>query len=177
MKPNNIVSMVFLSLIVSFQVFAFSPGSSAPLTKKVEIETRILDFDPQSGMKSRQIIIVNFTDRKITSSYKTGATEFFGIKLSSVRNNFKVVNKSFSGNNKVKFTVVGETASGVGVIPNINYRFVIALTAGGAITVMGCHDGYPAYKVKVDGKVKYAFRHKSKEVLNLFGECDIRVSQ
>lgn len=138
------------------------------------VETRILDFDPQNGVKSQHFFFIDFEDQKVTSSYETGTTDFFGVKLDSVRDNFTITNVRFQGDD-VSFTITGTTATGVGVVPNIDYKFVIYTNKSGKGTVEGCHDGYPAYLIQFNGNNIYRFNHKPKNILNLFGSCDIRM--
>lgn len=75
------------------------------------------------------------------------------------------------------FDVIGETASGVGVIPNINYSFKFKLSSDGTLTFKGCHDSYPAYHVKIGSRVAYNFEHKPKDLIGLFGNCDVSVNK
>lgn len=146
---------------------------------RIVIETRILSFDPFPGMKSSHTVILRKADDKIifSDSYETGTTDFFGIKLSSIRNNFKFSNTSYNlDQDRAGFKVTGETASGVGIVPNINYSFDVQLI-GERLYLKGCHDGYPAYIVTliIPGEsplIVYNFKHKPMEVLNLFGNCD-----
>lgn len=143
----------------------------------VVILTEILSPDPQAGVKSRHNIKFDFAAKKHESSFETGTTSFFGVALSSVRDNFQVKNVNFTDPSKVTFLAVGETASGVGIVPNINYELTFELSQNGDTKITGCHDGYPAYTVTVDQVEKYSFKHQSIQVLNLFGTCDIVVSK
>ena len=134
---------------------------------KVEITTRILSFDPQTGMKSTQTILVDFKKKKISQTFKTGVTHI-GFDIGSVRDKFMVDNVDFS-DGRVGFTARGVTASGIMFMPNVNYKFLIAVTSKGS----GAFDGYPAYEIAVAGKKMYDFAHKSVELVKLFGECDV----
>lgn len=141
-------------------------------------------------MKSLQTINVDFNDQtekvKITQKFKTGTTDFFGVTLNSVRDKFKVTGLNFDSDDFLIFTAIGETASGIGVAPNINYRFKFeARPKGDDILwkITGCHDGYPAYKITINSLVQggvktvaYNFKHKSIQLFNLFGECDIKTN-
>jgi hypothetical protein len=143
-----------------------------PSVREVVITTAILDPDPQAGMKSTQRIFVDFEHHMVRSEYETGTTEFFGVVLSSVRDHFRIENVSFAGD-EVRFRAVGETASGVRVLPNINYRFDIRMNRDATEgDVTGCHDGYPSYEVRFGHTLIYWFKHKPIRLLNLFGECD-----
>ncbi len=153
----------------------FSTGAIADEFYEGLIETRILDFDPQSGVKSHHFFFVDFDEKSVTSSYETGSTEFFGVNLSSVRDNFFVSDISFS-DDMVTFTLSGSTASGVGFIPNIDYEFDVVVDRSGSVKIEGCHDGYPAYLVQFNGTDLHNFEHQPKEVIKLFGRCDVNMS-
>lgn len=71
LKPTALLLTVLLS-------------STCLANHSIEIETRILNMDPQPGMKSLHTIIVDFKNKTVKSSFKTGTTDFFGVKLSSV---------------------------------------------------------------------------------------------
>lgn len=161
-------------IAIAFLFVEMTHTLNADNTIQVVIETRILDGDPQAGMKSRHVVHISFDEQKVRETFETGTTKVFGVELSSVRNNFMVSNIAFSSES-VSFSVKGETASGVGVVPNINYEFAMTVKRDGTATVSGCHDGYPAYSITVNGKQVYSFKHKSLHLLNLFGSCDIKI--
>lgn len=140
----------------------------------VNIVTHILAGDPQAGMKSTQTVVVDFDKKKVTQTFSTGVTNV-GFDIGSVRDNFVVENEDFSAVGRVGFTVRGQTASGVMFMPNINYEFHVALTPAGKGALEGCHDGYPAYSIDVDGKKVYDFAHKKIDLIKLFGACDVLV--
>lgn len=142
-------------------------------TVRIEVLTQILPFDPQAGMKSTQTLEIDFDKKKVSQSFKTGVTGLGPIQLASVRDQFLVENIDFSSPGRVGLTLKGQTASGVLFMPNINYKFFLAVTLSGGGSVSGCHDGYPAYQVKVSGKTVYDFRHESVNLVKLFGTCDI----
>ena len=125
-------------------------------------------------MKSRQVIRVGFDNQKVIDSFETGVTEIVGEKLSSVRNNFRVTDVNFN-EQSAAFVATGETASGVLFMPNINYRFSFTVMRTGEVTLSGCHDAYPAYRIYIEGDERYLFKHKSKDLIKLFGECDVQV--
>jgi hypothetical protein len=152
-------------------------GSSAPL--RVEIVTRILPPDPQAGMKSTQTLVVDFQAKRITPSFSTGSTQFPVVgEFGSLRDRFQVKIVNFS-EQRVTFTVKGETASAVAALipfmPNINYKFDLTLTSTGTGELSGCHDGYPAYAITVGGEKIYEYLHPRIALLNLYGSCDIEV--
>lgn len=150
-------------------------AQTSPAHQDMVIVTEIRAPDPQAGMKSTHRVRIDFERRTITEDYTTGTTDFFGVSLPSIRNNFRVSNTQF-GTNQVRFRVTGETASGVGVVPNINYRFDVQLNRSGQSTITGCHDGYPAYEIRYRHVMLYWFKHKPINVLNLFGTCDVAVN-
>lgn len=144
-----------------------SPGRNV----KVVIETEILPFDPVSGVKSRQTVIVDVPGKKASQEWTTGTT--YGIP--SARDKFELDTTHFTGTGG-SFHVTGETASGVRVMPNINYDFTVEVsTNGSARLIYGCHDGYPAYKITVDGRELYKFEHESVRLDRLYGECSVQV--
>lgn len=174
--------MKYLQGVLFVLGFFVVPASLAEVAKIV-FETRILSFDPFPGMKSTHTVILNQADNKIifSDSYETGATDFYGVKLSSVRDNFKISNTSYNiDQEQAGFKVAGETASGVGVVPHIDYSFDVQIKDE-RIHLKGCHDGYPAYTVTliVPGEspvTVYDFKHKPMQVFSLFGDCDIQVN-
>lgn len=149
------------------------PGLAAPVT--VEIVTRINAPDPQAGMKSTQTLTIDFDNKKVTQAFKTGVTTLVGVDLASVRDKFLVENVEFTSAPSVRvgMTVRGQTASGVLFMPNIDYKFQLAVTPVGNGAISGCHDGYPAYIVKVGSKTVYERQHLAIHVTNLLGTCDI----
>ncbi|WP_282610885.1 DUF3238 domain-containing protein [Pelagibius sp. Alg239-R121] len=161
----------FLALIL---LMFHSAHVEADDTVQVVIETRILEGDPQAGMKSRHVIQVDFSSKQVQHIFETGTTDFFGIELQSARDNFVVSGVNFS-DDTASFKVIGETASGTRVLPNIDYSFSMTVNRDGSATVSGCHDGYPAYSIVVEGKSVYAFKHKPIQLLSLFGSCDVKV--
>ena len=124
-------------------------------------------------MKSKHTLNIDFTDDSVKDNFETGTTEVFGITLSSVRDNFKVDNIKFSGES-VTFTVKGSTASGVLIAPDIDYKFDFVVNKKkGVSSVTGCHDAYPAYSIFTSSAKIYEFKHRSVDLLSLFGSCDV----
>lgn len=136
------------------------------------IKTEILSFDPQPGMKSQQTLNINFSEQRVHSSFVTGQTHVGPISLDSVRNSFTVSDARFAGTS-VTFNVVGQTATGVRVLPNIDYSMQFAVNADGSGEISGAHDGYPAYSVKQGTQVIYQYNHKSMELWRLAGTSDV----
>jgi Protein of unknown function (DUF3238) len=167
--------MRFFRVVTVLSAFTFlCAEAAADDTVQVVIETRILDGDPQAGMKSRQVIQVDFVNKRVKDTFETGTTDFFGVKLSSVRDKFLISEVNFS-DGTVTFRAAGETASGVRALPSIDYNLLLTVNADGSTKISGCHDGYPAYSVNVDAKTIYTFKHKSVQLIKLFGSCDIQL--
>lgn len=176
-------------LLVTQFAFLWLATIASAQNLTISIETRILDFDPQAGMKSTHKIQVNIDKTsksvRIKDYFETGTTSVFGYSLSSVRNNFLVqdLNYHFGNDVEISFSTKGQTGSGVRLTPNINYNFAIRIVQslnGAHVYVDGCHDGYPAYIVRFDdgyrSGVAYQFSHKSMRLLNLFGDCDTKAT-
>lgn len=146
---------------------------AAPLELVIKTEIREKTAAFQVGVKSIQTIAIDFDAQTISSVVTTGTTDIGVADLKSVRDSFSVANASFAGQT-VSFNATGETASGVLVMPNINYalRLDIDLNARTA-RVSGCHDGYPSYEVSVSGSQVYSFEQEY--LLALFGSCDTQV--
>lgn len=139
------------------------------------VTTQINSPDPQAGIKSVQKINVNFVKRTVTETFSTGVTTIGPVELKSVRDQFSV-KSVFSPTGLATLNIAGQTASGVLFMPNINYKFTLEVDKNGRGTFSGCHDGYPAYEVKVQAKIIYSFKHKNIDLVKLFGECDQIVS-
>jgi hypothetical protein len=147
-------------------------GAAAQGKISVLIRTEINPPDPFAGMKSEHRFVVDFQTKTITGEeFKTGVTDLGPVELKSVRDKFVISEKDIQSG-KATFKLVGQTASGVTVMPNIDYRFALSINSNGTGTLEGCHDGYPAYTVRVNNKDAYAFKHKAKDLIKLFGTCD-----
>lgn len=148
-------------------------------TFEILIRTEILSPDPQAGMKSEQMLVVDFGAQTVTSSYRTGTTSVPLIgDIGSVRDSFRVTKVVFAKPDPVavSFSVTGETATGVLIVPNINYQMDFEVQADGSVAVSGDHDGYPAYFVSRNGATFYTYRHRPMEVLRLAGSSDVTMS-
>jgi predicted nucleic acid-binding Zn-ribbon protein len=157
-------------IVVSNRIEQFESRSR---TATIEIETRILSPDPQAGMKSLQTITVNFSDQTVTNTYETGRTHIGPVSLPSIRNNFRVVNQRVNSDS-AQFGARGATASGVAVLPEINYGFDFSISREGSVVLTGgCHDAYPAYIIRVNGRELYRFNHQRLDLLQLAGICDV----
>lgn len=178
MRRNTDLGIICTSNALGVGAFLVGLAFGAPTQAepvRVEVVTRILSFDPQAGMKSTQVLLIDFDRKTITPSFSTGVTGIGPIELGSVRDKFVVDTIDFATPGRVGFTARGQTASGVLFMPNINYKFNMAVTPKGKGALSGCHDGYPAYQVKVAGKSVYDFKHKPLSLIKLFGECDIEI--
>lgn len=148
-------------------------ASAEPINVVIETRIRETSLSFQPGMKSRQTLTINFDSKEITNQFETGITTLVGADLKSVRDNFLVESIQFAGR-VVAFRATGQTASGVAIVPNINYTLNITVdNFAEELVLSGCHDGYPSYTVSVAGKIVYDFQQ---EFLGaLFGECDINI--
>lgn len=178
MRRMTELGMIFTKHAFGFAALFVGILFSVPVkaeTVRVEVVTRILPFDPEAGMKSTQVLLIDFDKKTITPSFSTGVTSIGPIQIGSVRDKFVVDNIDFGTPGRVGFTARGQTASGVLFMPNINYKFNMAVTPKGKGALSGCHDGYPAYQVTVAGKSVYSFKHESLSLIKLFGECDVEI--
>lgn len=141
--------------------------STSTARKPIQTSTLIVEFETairrsswataQVGQKSLQTVVVDFANKKFTWSYKTGKTRLPLIgDLHSIRDSFRLNNASFTASGDFNFSVKGQTASAVIVMPSINYEFAVVLSPQ-KVTFAGKHDGYPSYKIAVDGKSVYDF--------------------
>lgn len=123
------------------------------MIRNIEIETAIRSvswYTQQVGQKSLQRVSVDFDTKTILGQYLTGTTKMLCLELGSVRDSFVVERPRFSSDGRAFFTVTGQTATGVHVMPNINYSFDIEISES-EIEFSGAHDGYPSYNISVDG--------------------------
>ena len=157
--------LVFLaSTVLSLSVLADNRSNIRVVT---EIEDELIF----SGIKSEH----SYHWKLHKHSVVTGTTDIsfpggFTYKIQSVRNNFR------SWRNKEGVFMKGSTKSGMtfGVGPGIDYSFRFTGRPNNT-RISGCHDGYPSYKIYINGKLVYYFKHKSIRVLKLFGKCDVKV--
>lgn len=173
-KAFLIGTFMSIALILASREASAHSASSSQHT--IIIETRIDSPDPQAGMKSDHRITVNFSRRSLRENFATGTTTIFGKTLSSIRDKFKsraVDWYTTAEHRTVKLNVSGHTASGVRVLPGIDYELEIYLSDDGEVAIDGCHDGYPSYKILVNGRRIYSYKHKPMRLYKLFGKCDI----
>jgi hypothetical protein len=143
----------------------------------IEIETAIRKLSWasfQAGQKSVQKVTVDFTLRKVASQFYTGKTKVLGIELGSVRDRFALTAQRFTEDGTACFTVTGQTASAVTVLPNINYTFDFQVSQTDVI-FSGRHDGYPSYHIAIDGAS--AYDHVQGHIGQLAGSADVLVSR
>lgn len=146
--------------------------------------TKIEPYDFEAGMKSEQLIRVDFTNRVVSDSgFITGPTTLWFVELqaASARTKFTLKSSEWLSDEKVRFTVAGQTASGVQFMPNINYDFTIVVQKDGHGNIVGCHNQYPSYQVVIDGRIDpvYYFPHEKSNIFQAFGRlwgpCDTLV--
>lgn len=173
MMVGDMRSRMRLQAVISGFLIALAAGAQAQ-NAEVIIETRIKPPDVQAGMKSTQTIKLDYAGKKATQTFTTGVTNIGIAELGSIRDKFTVDQIRFSG--KVsEFTATGQTASAIFFMPNINYKFSITVDMTvREIVFHGCHDGYPSYKISVQGKEVYAFAQENLGAL--FGSCDTKVT-
>jgi hypothetical protein len=141
----------------------------------IEIETAIRKISWasfQAGQKSLHSITVDFGSKKTVATYTTGHTKIAGFQVGSIRDKFLLIGNRFNGGGTALFTAVGETASAVGVMPNINYTFQLEVTPH-SVKYSGTHDGYPSYKILVNGATIYDYVQG--HIGQLLGSEDIEV--
>jgi len=141
---------------------------------QIEIETAIRNvswYTQQVGQKSLQRITIDFDAKTVKDQVFTGTTKILFLELQSIRDKFKVDRIRFVGD-KAFFNATGQTASGVGVMPDIDYTFDIEVSKG-IIKYSGAHDGYPSYNISVDGVSVYDCIQGW--IGQLFGSSDVTV--
>jgi hypothetical protein len=143
---------------------------------KIEIETairRMSFWTAQVGQKSLHTLLVDFDKKQITSSYSTGITHVLGVPLKSTRDKFEVSSVRFR-DSLASCRALGQTASGVKFMPDIDYDLYISLAIKPRIiAITGSHDGYPSYNVSVNGKSVYDFVQQ--DISQLRGPMDQQV--
>lgn len=141
----------------------------------LEIETAIRAVSwatAQVGQKSLQRLTIDFERKTIDNQYLTGTTKLCRLEVSSIRDSFKLIKPRFTDAGVAMFSVSGETASGVHVMPNINYGFNFEVSQD-EIKFSGAHDGYPSYNISVDGKSVYDCVQGW--IWQLAGDSDVKV--
>lgn len=168
----------FYSLVGLLGLATYCSAGVAASGPVVEIITEIRDVSPlsfQVGMKSHQTIKFDVDKKVVTNDVETGKTNIAGLDLGSIRDNFIITNQNIEkGSGRV--TVSGQTASAVGVMPDIDYKFTIRFVGKKSLLwIDGCHNEYPSYTIKVNGKQIYDREQTGTAVTGLMGSCDVQV--
>ncbi|UCI23972.1 hypothetical protein [Mesorhizobium sp. B2-8-5] len=158
-------------ILACLSISDIARAETVSLTIETRIKEKTLSFE--AGIKSTQTVVVDFSMGSVSSSFTTGVTSIGVSELKSIRDAFSVDNVAIS-KTAAGFDAVGQTASGVGFMPNIDYKFAITVDVSSREVVFsGCHDGYPSYKIFVNGNVVYDFDQEL--LVALFGSCDTKV--
>jgi hypothetical protein len=143
----------------------------------IEVETairRVSWATAQVGQKSLQRLTLDLSKKTVRSEFLTGTTKLVCLELGSIRDSFTLSTPRFNAAGTAFFSVSGETASAVRVMPNINYGFTFEVSAS-EVTFSGAHDGYPSYNISVDGKSIYDYVQGY--LWQLAGSADIEVKK
>ena len=126
--------------------------SSQSGVSELRVVTEIRPPDPQAGMKSTQVALVDRNRGELLETgYKTGVTKVFGEEFGSRGDAFSVGVRRTGPSLTVD--MMGETASRLFPFM-INYDLDLRFNPrSGRWSVSGTHDGYPSYVVTVDGVV------------------------
>ena len=151
---------------------------SPSITAIVEIETAIRNVSwatAQVGQKSLQTITIDFNSQKITTKPPTiGKTKIGPISLNGARNDFRLISPHFVTPAYAAFSAKGQTASGVRIVPDIDYKFNIQISLSPRLIVIaGSHDGYPSYNIAVNGKSVYDYVQG--HLGQLLGDSDVTI--
>jgi hypothetical protein len=144
---------------------------------RIDIETAIRKLSWasfQAGQKSIHRIVVDFDRKSVLSSFATGTTALFCFTLGSARDGFTITGTNFTTDGTARFKATGQTASGVRVMPNIDYSFDFVVSPS-EVRFAGSHDGYPSYNIAVNDKSAYDYVQG--HMAQLLGSQDIRVPQ
>lgn len=163
MRNTKIVVFFF-----AITVLIAAPFSSAVAKSiNIEIVTEIREPDNQAGVKSRHVIAVDYDAESVSATVETGTTDFGEVQLDSIRNEFKIDQKHFTGNTAA-IGAVGSTASAVGILGSIDYDLTIRVNVDKRMAwVDGTHNEYPSYTILVDGKKVYDRRQSGNPVTGL----------
>ena len=122
--------------------------------------------DPQAGVKTTHLVIINDYGEIVYANNTTGFSDLFGVPLQGESRFWK----SISGTHP-KFSVFMRGDANAAVLPqilDIDYKFTIELdfcSRKGRLS--GRHDGYPSYTVKVKDKI---YDWQQQTILSLIGE-------
>jgi hypothetical protein len=118
------------------------------------------------GEKSRQIVRFDSKSATAPSTVKLGSS--YGIP--AARNQFEseVLSSNFP---HFSLWIKGQTASGVRILPDIDYHFRIDLDlASRTMRVTGGIDAYPSFSIIVDGR--QVFDNPQHSIVDLLGDAD-----
>ncbi|BEV12062.1 hypothetical protein ATDW_25580 [Asticcacaulis sp. DW145] len=150
---------------------------------RIEIVTAIRDVGGaiQVGEKSRHVMILDCQSRTFTPMEPTtGYTKLMGRKLEAVRNRFLATLDEAIDPDVFTISALGQTATGVRVLPDIDYRLRITIHARKRqVRITGAHDGFPSYSVLVNGKAVYDFEQNLfiESYTDLLGTSDVVVDK
>ena len=144
----------------------------------VEIITEIREVSPlsfQVGVKSHQTILLDKSTNTATAKVTTGTTSIAGYEFDSIRNHFSIGEAQFTGN-LISVTAKGQTASAVGIMPDIDYQLTVRLNhLQSKAWISGCHNEYPSYRILINGNAVYDREQTGAALTGLYGSCDILV--
>lgn len=158
---------------------ALAPSIGAAKEMTIRVVTEIEAPSDQAGVKSSHEVVVD-TDKMsiVRDAWNTGTTDIGPISLDAARPDFSISNAS-NDRNSLKFRMNGQVASGIRVLPDIDYELDITINRNGTIEIRGRHDAYPSYYVDVQGNDNraYEFHHAQGLSLNeiarlLSGDAD-----
>ena len=135
----------------------------------IVVETEIRKPDPQSGTKSYQEVSIDTDAGTATSTYSTGKTTVGGRQYSSRSDDFTV--SQVSGDNGVYTAAIDGTTGSKWFPANIDYSFDVVINENtGEVFLVGSHDGYPSYMIRLNGELIYDYQQD--DIWDLFGDAD-----
>jgi hypothetical protein len=180
MKPLHTLCVQLTIVCTSFMFLGTCHQALSKDLFKIEVVTDIRNvsvFSFEVGEKSRQIVALDYSSSKANSKFDTGHTSIAGFDFDSIRNDFKISGVKFDGN-IAGFKVTGQTASRIGILPDIDYSFDFKINKNQSkIWISGCHNEYPSYRILVDDQQVYDREQTGTVVFGLLGKCDILVSE
>ncbi|MET4726698.1 hypothetical protein ABIE09_000469 [Lysobacter enzymogenes] len=154
-----------------------SAGYDRPLTIEVVTAIRAVKRAFGTGEKSRHVLTLNPAAGLVTERVLLGATDLLLFQLEAIRSKFAATS-AYENDQRYRIRARGSTASGVGLMPSIDYDLVFVLDlARRSIEIDGTHDGFPSYSVLVNGRKVYDFEqgHMAKSWALLYGSGDVTV--
>ncbi|MFT3669662.1 MAG: hypothetical protein QM795_14040 [Pseudoxanthomonas sp.] len=150
-----------------------------PLTIEVVTTIRDVKCAFELGEKSRHVITLNPSSGLVSERVLLGTTDLIVFKKEAIRSKFTATS-AYENDDRYRIRARGTTASGVGIVPSIDYDLEFAIDlADRSIEVSGTHDGFPSYAVLVNGRVVYDFEqgHMLKSWPLLYGTSDVTVGK